>query len=627
MFADLAQHYFNFLHRFAPDADESVWLTCALAIQASLAGHTCLDLGQIAGKTMSLDNEDRQICLPELGTLKDNLLKSGVAAGAEKNQLFVLEDYLLYLRRYWHYENFLATELKNRSQNCSLDFNNITKHLQKLFPLTNNQTDWQRTAALVCALKGLCIISGGPGTGKTFTVARIIALLQLLASPNVGNFSQSSEKYSGIQKTHSNTISREVPAEFLRIGLCAPTGKAASRLAESIQEAINSLELPEDIIAAIPREAATIHRLLGYKHKSPYFRHNQNNKLNIDVLIVDEVSMVDLALMSKLMAAVPKDAKVILLGDKDQLSSVESGRIMADICGDTVKNCFSADFASLMAKAGENSPVISKKNLGEVNDCVVFLTKSYRFAGKSGIGGLATSIIAGEAGQAIECFNKFDELAKLPTIHINQKSGKYVKLLRQSLLKGYGKLFKCQNPADAFKVFDKFQVLTVLREGEAGVRQINNWIADLMRAEGLIKRDNQQKDIDNRWYAGRPIMITGNNYNLGLFNGDIGITMRDQRGHLQVYFKDSDGFRAISCPRLPDHETAFACTVHKSQGSEFNKVLLLLPARMTPILSRELLYTAVTRAKDYFELWGDDSVFKQGIERRVGRCTGLAGRL
>jgi len=224
-------------------------------------------------------------------------------------------------------------------------------------------------------------------------------------------------------------------------------------------------------------------------------------------------------------------------------------------------------------------------------------------------------------------FNEFDDLAKLPTIHINHKDDKSVNLLRTSLLDGYGELFKCQNPVDAFKIFEKFQVLTVLREGESGVQQINNWIADVMRAEGLITRDDQQNNIDKRWYLGRPIMITGNNYDLGLFNGDIGITLRNQRGHLQIYFKDGDGFRAISCPRLPNHETAYACTVHKSQGSEFNNVLLLLPARTTPVLSRELLYTAVTRAKDYFELWGDDEVFKQGVGKRVGRCTGLAGRL
>jgi exodeoxyribonuclease V alpha subunit len=596
MITALARHYYDFMRRFAPQAPETVWLTASLAVQVSQEGHSCLDLRNICGQDINTHDEEAEpgvsadrIRLPDLEKLVEQLLASGVVGEAATSYAsdcpFVLNNYLLYLRRNWQYENSLAFDLNDHCWDWqNADFDKLSAGLTQLFPPINKNTiDWQRVAAAVCALKGLCVISGGPGTGKTFTVARIISLLQMLAAP-----------------------------ASLRIALTAPTGKAASRLAESISRAVSSLNLSP---AVIPQEAGTIHRLLGSRGKSPYFRHNRHNKLNIDVLIVDEVSMVDLALMAKLLAAVPVGARIILLGDKDQLASVESGRVMGDICGEVRANNFSASFAEQLRRVGGigDPPAVSdtrSEDLAAIDDSVVFLTKSYRFGIESGIGELAAATIAGQTDRAIACFSSYQDLTLFPTR----------KEFHGRILQGYGPLFNCQNPAAAFDAFSKFQILCVLREGESGIRYINQYIADVMRQEGLIHGVE-------KWYRGRPIMITGNNYGLGLFNGDIGITMPDDKGQLRVFFKSGDKLRGISCARIPAHETAFAITVHKSQGSEFSEVLLMLPTRQSPVLSRELLYTAVTRAKSSFELWGDEEIFKQAMARRVGRTTGLRERL
>ncbi len=600
MISDLAWHYFDFLKRIIPQGDKPVWLTGALAVQASQEGNSCLDLREISDKDI-ITHDDAEsgkstdkIKLPATDPLVNQLIQSGAAGRPGSMRPFILDEYALYLRRYWQYENSLALDIKMR---CGAweqpDFEQLSICLKQLFPsLDNNETDWQRVAATICALKGLCVISGGPGTGKTFTVAKIIALLQMLAVPR-----------------------------SLRIALTAPTGKAASRLAESIREAIKALDLPVNG-AEMHQDASTIHRLLGSRVNSPYFCHNRNNKLNIDVLIVDEVSMVDLALMAKLLAAVPVGTRVILLGDKDQLASVESGRVMGDICGEITNNHFSSDFVAKLNRVGGASfgSITTTRNMSAIDDCVVLLTKSYRFAEKSGISELAGAIITGETDEAVGCFDKYPELERFSAIKIGLRRDKAEVHLRCRVIQEYGPLFNCHDPVAAFEAFDRFQILCVLREDETGVRQVNQWVADVMRQEGFLHGQGI-------WYQGRPIMIIGNNYGLGLFNGDIGITMVDDSGRLRVYFKRGDKFCAISCARIPAHETAFAFTVHKSQGSEFNRVILMLPGRQSPVLSRELLYTAVTRSKRHFELWGDDDIFRVGIEKRFERSTGLAKRL
>ncbi len=602
MISDLAWHYFDFLRRLVPQADESVWLTGVLVVQASLEGHACLDLVEIGGQPISTNIDEsgpgaaiHGVRLPNSTTLKDNLLKSGAVGNPGDQSPFILDDYRLYLQRYWQYENYLATELTRRAVDyiANPDLKKISGHLANLFPIHDDTgPDWQRMAAAVCALKGLCVISGGPGTGKTFTVARIIALLQLLSAP-----------YS------------------LRVALAAPTGKAASRLAESIQEARESLDLAETTHTNQPNVAITIHRLLGVIPHSPYFRHNLNNKLDIDVLIVDEVSMVDLALMAKLLAAVPERARIILLGDKDQLASVEAGRVMGDICGKIKANCFSKNFAGILSKTGgilDQLPIMASQDA--IADCVVLLTKSYRFNQDSGIGKLATAIIAGKAKKAVDCLKNSSQLQALPAVDLEAQHSEQTRYLSRRISQGYGPLFSCHDPAGAFDVFEDFQVLCVHREDETGVERLNRWITTIFRSKGLMSHPGN-------WYHGRPIMITGNHYGLGLFNGDIGITLATADQGLRVYFKQGDNIRAISCARIPEHETAFAITVHKSQGSEFNTVMLILPGRESSVLSRELIYTAVTRAKKYFEIWGDDEILIQGILKQVKRSTGLAKRL
>lgn len=594
--SDLARHYYAFMQRQFPASDESVLLAGALVVQAGQEGHTCLDLRKMGAGRAGEEDTPGSLALPEASDWETALINSEAIGRPGSFKPFILDEGRLYLQRYWQYEESLAAELRQRAAGLApgVDLDRLSQILNLLFPVPEAETeDWQRTAAAVAALKRLCIISGGPGTGKTHTVARIIVLLQMLAAPN-----------------------------SLNIVLAAPTGKAASRLAEAIEEAGPGLTAQTGPLMELPTTAYTVHRLLKVIPHSPYFRHNSDNKLNLDVLIVDEVSMIDLALMAKLLAAVPKGGRVILLGDKDQLASVEAGRVMADLCGGSRTNHFSQAFVESLNQAGAiASPTARTDSEAQgINDCLVSLTKSYRFAKAGGIAELAAAIMAGRPEQAARCFEIATEVKMCAAVRPGLINGNAERLLARRICQGYRPLFAGNDPALAFAAFENFQVLCVHRDDLVGDRRMNGWIAEVLGNEGLIASKGE-------WYQGRPVIVTGNHYGLGLFNGDIGITLSDAQGRLRVYFRQGNKFRAISCARMPAHETAFVITVHKSQGSEFSEVILLLPDRESPILNRELLYTAVTRARQFFELWGAYEIFAQGVQKRAERGTGLAMKL
>ncbi|MDX1657005.1 MAG: exodeoxyribonuclease V subunit alpha, partial [Candidatus Competibacteraceae bacterium] len=371
-----------------------------------------------------------------------------------------------------------------------------------------------------------------------------------------------------------------------------------------------------------PEQAATLHRLLGWRPGSGGLRHGPDHPLALDVLVVDEASMVDLALMTRLLGALPAGARLILLGDKDQLASVEAGAVLADICGPVPG--FRQPFCRRLERLLDQ-PLAAGEGDRPLADCVVLLRHSYRFGADSGIGRLARRVNAGDGAGALgvleEGFADLDwrslELRDYPPRSLDKPViegfGAYLQLVAQGA-----------EPQLIFRAFEDFRVLCALRQGPAGVNALNESIQSWLADQGLIRL---RATVLSGWYPGRPVMITRNDYNLRLYNGDIGLCLETQ-GQLRVCFLTSQGeLRHFPPARLPEHETVYAMTVHKSQGSEFGRVLLLLPPEPARIMTRELLYTGITRARDHLQLWGPEGVLRFAAGRRLHRSSGLGERL
>lgn len=487
---------------------------------------------------------------------------------------------------------------------------NQAKNAQDLQPLEslipeNNRCNWQKVSAALAFTTARCVISGGPGTGKTTTVTKLLALL-LKFQPK------------------------------LLIKLVAPTGKAAARLTESITHALVELDIDPEHKEKIPKVASTIHRLLGVKANSNHFRFNQNNKLNVDLLLVDEASMVDLPLMAKLLMALPDHARLILLGDKDQLASVEAGAVLGDICH-FIESGYSTEKAQLLADlTGYTSLTKTAERSPNMADNLCLLRKSYRFDQYSGIGYLAKAINSGRANskQVMALCHDYDDLQHYPNTELGKKE------LATLVLEGYRPYLQNLSAITAdnrdlakqlLKQFNQFKILCAIREGEWGVKSLNKLCETVLEKAGLLTTGQAQNDPQRdftHWYAGRPIMITQNNYHLGLYNGDIGLCLLDESLQLRVYFQMPDASVADFQPsRLPNHETVFAMTVHKSQGSEFAHTVLALPENHVSVVSRELIYTAITRAKNQLTLFADLSLMASAMRHKTKRFSRLVERL
>ena len=511
--------------------------------------------------SLSFEQSQGHSCIQIDDEAKTLIIESGLALKDTNSHdttttlPLAIEQDRLYLHRYWLYESRLAQQLSKITQlkvsnkpKTTADFSTL---LDKYFG--NSETiDWQRAAATMAINQAFCMITGGPGTGKTTTVVKILALLQ------------------------------ELSDQPLLIALAAPTGKAAMRLQESI--GFNKAALPciAAIKSAIPESVTTLHRLLGAKPPSPYFHHNAKQPLVYDLVVVDEASMVDLALMSKLVDALKPGARLILLGDKDQLASVESGTVLADL-----------------------TTALPQQTLE--------LQKSHRF--DEDIKNLATAINQQqdlEAWRLLQTGNK--NIALLETDLIDYISKQQIDYLR--LITARAEF------SDIYKAFNRFQALCATRLGKNSVSDINHAVEILLSNKKLIH-------LSGLWYCGRPIMITQNNAALQLYNGDIGICLRDkeQEDQLRVFFQRADGSIKKYLPaRIPHCETVFAMTIHKSQGSEFEEVLIILPETISPVLTKELLYTAITRAKKTIKLVTNEAVFSSTVRQRVQRVTGLINR-
>jgi exodeoxyribonuclease V alpha subunit len=385
----------------------------------------------------------------------------------------------------------------------------------------------------------------------------------------------------------------------LRATLLAPTGKAAARLAESIRERVSSLPCSDSVRHAIPIATSTIHRALGWRKDHPTrFRHDERHPLQTDVVVVDEASMVDLALLSKLLAATPKHARMVLLGDEDQLASVEVGAILGDIC---------------------NAPARSQNSNAPIAQCIFRLEKSHRFGAESGIGALAHAIQAEDADAALSILN---DPARSDVRLVSGGPGLGLdRSLRDEVLTHYRAYLEAESPNERAVAFGRFRVLCAHAAGPRGVSAVNQEVERTLARAGLLS----PKDA---WYPGRPIMVRENDYSLDLYNGDIGFIMKAENGDLRAHFVSGDGsVRSLSPGRLPQHDTVFGMTIHKSQGSEMDHVSVVLPDQVSLVISRELLYTAVTRARHHVTVYARPEVLRAAVERRIQRASGLTDRL
>ncbi|MDD1795204.1 exodeoxyribonuclease V subunit alpha [Enterovibrio sp. ZSDZ42] len=450
--------------------------------------------------------------------------------------------------------------------------------------------NWQKVAAAVALSYGFTVISGGPGTGKTTTVAKLLAALV-----------SSSDKATGLD-----------------IKLVAPTGKAANRLTESIGQAVAALPVEASIREKIPAQASTIHRLLGAIPHRVEFRHHEGNRLHLDVLVVDEASMVDLPLMARLLSALPNHARVILLGDRDQLASVEAGAVLGDIC-DGAEIGYSPERAAQLSSL-TGFALQGHENVPAVSDGVCLLKKSYRFHARSGVGQLAYAINAGNPHQVENVLKQgFSDIA------LHDLDGDVYGHAIAQAVEGYSDylnaLLAGEEHRQILRHFSNVRLLCALSDGPFGVKGLNTAIEKALSAKRLISPGEEA------FYSGRPVMVTQNDHGLGLYNGDIGIVVKHEDG-LRVVFEMSDGtVKAFLPSRLPEHQTAYAMTIHKSQGSEFNHTLLVLPPTPTPVMTRELVYTGVTRAKSRLDVYTTRASLTRAIRRKTQRFSGLADAL
>ncbi|MYM73694.1 exodeoxyribonuclease V subunit alpha [Duganella sp. FT134W] len=607
------------------DSSPQLMAACVLLSELEGRGHSCLMLDELNDDPAALlgwsDDEWSALQAAVGDWPADTDAWCGLLARCSQvwpvgcdqwNQPLVLDGERLYLRRYWLDERHVAESVRSRALGGVLAADDdartddIRRWLDNLFPhAPRGGVDWQKIACAVAMRGKLGIITGGPGTGKTYTVARLLALL----------FATAGARQAG-----------------LRVALAAPTGKAAARLKQSIDTALDELaekvgdELPLRELAARMGAARTLHSLLGARPDTRAFQHHAGNQLEVDVLIVDEASMIHLEMMSALLAALPESATLILLGDKDQLASVEAGAVLGDLCHNAEAGEYLPETLSyVQAATGQQVPARFEGHGGPIAQQTVMLRESRRFGGP--IGALALAVNAGDAAAAVNVLRQ-GEGGKVTWTDSAQSAD-----LLQLALDGYRPYLQLikKAPVDGeevvqlvwvksvLKSFEGFRILCAVREGEWGVSGLNDSIEQRLQSAGLLKRTGE-------WYVGRPVMVTRNDYATGVFNGDIGLTLPDpsRPGALRVYFSEGETVRSVLATRLRNVETAFAMTVHKSQGSEFAHTAMVLPKDGGGMLARELIYTGITRARDYFTLLTPNGqVLLDAIAQRTQRASGL----
>ncbi len=566
-FSELACQFAQFIERSDNTNDDLIVYTGALVSEAVSHGHVCLNLAQTGQQDSLLDELLPQSVDEWVSRLRQSRL---VGQPGDLTPLVLTDSGLLYLYRYWQDERLVALAIRQRLHTMPIVDEERLKQDFSQWQSTKQGIDWQKVAVLMALTRQFCVISGGPGTGKTTIVLKLLELF----------FNQSSD---------------------MRIALAAPTGKAAARL----QQAISSIE--QQVV-----EAKTLHRLLGITSNKPKGRYSADRPLPVDVLIIDEASMIDITLMAKLIKALPSSTRLVLLGDSQQLASVESGAILASICQG--KPNFSETFSQQVTTyTGMNLQEVAMTST--LVDSVVQLQHSYRFDEHSQVGQLASKVKQGDDYAVIEYLSA----------HASEDWQQRVErsIIQQRVMVLYTAFFEAirthQTAETCLRLFEQSRVLCALKQGPESVETVNYLIE-----RALAK---QTWRTHQRFYHGRPIMITQNDYRQSLFNGDTGLILYDEKGRLAACFNNGDSLRWLALNRLPAHETAYAMTVHKSQGSEFDRVCILLPTQLSPLLNRELLYTAITRAKQHVAIMAQESVLRQTIVSKHEREMGLINYL
>ncbi len=622
----------DFIFELDPNATPALLVCTALLAQMEGRGHTCLPLKSINQPNQILawpiENQDE---LESLWTTLPNNLPDWLSAlrasplvrqispqpehsQADTGQPLVLsgseEEPLLYLRRYYLHEEQVANDILQRTKAAHpVDEALAQRWLGRLFDTdVTDEVNWQKIACAVALRASLTVITGGPGTGKTYTAARLLALL------------------FAIDKN----------PERLRVALAAPTGKAAARLRQSIDSSLQELdlrlgdELNLDSFTRRMGAARTLHSLLGARPDTRMMRFNASHPLDIDILIVDEASMIHLEMMSALLQAMPAGAKVILLGDKDQLASVEAGAVLGDLCRSATFGNYNLETkryiasltditlpAEFMANSSASTPLAQQ---------TVMLRRSRRFGGligqlamavNEGDGELAQRLISGDTSGILHTtshatVNTVLNLAVHGRSDATACYADYLRLINAKSADQHDDWVK-----RVLVAFDRFRILCAVHEGDWGTQNLNTTVQQALAAAGLLKPKGE-------WFSGRPVMVTRNDAELGVFNGDVGVTLPGQLGALRVYFLDGDKLRSVGVSRLAHVETAFAMTVHKCQGSEFFHTALVLPQGGARLLTRELVYTGITRAREHFTLIeGQSGLLHQAIEHQSERASGL----
>jgi exodeoxyribonuclease V alpha subunit len=554
----LADCLARFLAGLASQHRELVRATVTALVQAEAAGHACLTTDATA-----------------------NLLASGVAGRPGEALPLICAGDRVYLRRLFLHEGAVAHALRTRLAAADLpaDLAAAVPFLRSCGLLADDEADWQAVAVLAGLVRPLLVISGGPGTGKTRTAAVLLA-----------------------------AVNRFQPG--VKVALAAPTGKAAARLGESIAKTWTDLAIG----TAPAPEAMTLHRLLGASADGRRFRHGPDNPLAADLVLVDEASMVDLTLMSRLVTALRPEARLVLLGDKDQLASVEAGYVLGDLCEAVGLNRFPAAFADRLRAVGVPVPPLEPGT-----GVAVELLRNHRFGRGHAIPRLTARIRAGNVAATLAALG---QLGTEDTVRWRDPgdTDALAAELRAAFARHLQPRWHAKTPAEALAALGHFQILCALKRGAFGRDGVNAAMESFAEAAGHRRRGQV-------WYPGRPILIAANAPHLGLFNGDLGIAWPDDAGRLQVWFAGPDGLRSLVPDRLPAHETAFALTVHKSQGSEFDEVLVLLPPNPAPVCTRELLYTGLTRARRQVTLLAAASAVQHAVGSGSVRGSGLAERL
>ena len=599
-------HVATTLGRLAEEPDERVLLATAFVVRAVRLGAVCIDLDDVrrtvttdpgdAGETGTPD-DDPPVDLEALpwpaaadwyAACRDSRLIAVGPAGSPDRPVRLVDD-LLYLDRYWRQEQLVRRELDTRAERelPSVDLDRLHTALDRLFDA--EAPDHQRLAAAAAATGWLTVIAGGPGTGKTTTVARLLALLGLVLDRSP------------------------------RVAMAAPTGKAAARLQEAVATEAADLQA-RGLPVPGPLTASTLHRLLGWRPGSQSrFRHDRDNRLPFDVVVVDETSMVSLTLMSRLLEAVRPDARLVLVGDPDQLASVEAGAVLGDLVHRPPRSGPDRRSEVLLPTLPTHTLPLAEVH-AELRNDVVRLRRTYRFG--DSIGHLAAAIRSGRPDDAVAVLQ-----AGTPEVELvrwtDDEAAAALDGLRADVVHAGEALTRAARGDDdreALQQLERHRLLCAHRRGPYGVARwssaVERWLAAVI--DGYA--------AGGEWYVGRPLLVTANDYDVHLYNGDTGVVVNDgERGPVAAFARGQDTVR-LAPARLSNVQTVHAMTVHRSQGSQFDRVSVLLPAVGSRLLTRELLYTAVTRAQSFVRVIGTEEAVRAAVEQPVVRASGLRRR-